>query len=102
MIPEPTRNAIRGQPRVEIGWQFARNVWGQGLAPEGARAWLDHGFATLDLPEIVAFTFRDNLPSQRVMQKLGMRTRPEDDFLHPKAPPGHPLAAARALSDQQS
>ena len=26
-----------------------------------------------------------------VMQKLGMRTSPEDNFIHPKSPPGHPL-----------
>jgi RimJ/RimL family protein N-acetyltransferase len=91
VIPELTRDAIPGRPRVEIGWQFARQVWGQGLAPEGARACLDYGFATLGLPEIVAFTFRDNLPSQRVMQKLGMTRDPADDFLHPGLAEDHPL-----------
>lgn len=90
-VPDETRAVLNGNPSVEIGWQFDRSVWGQGLAPEGARAWLDYGFAALDLPEIVAFTFRDNLPSQRVMAKIGMSHNPADDFEHPRLEPGHKL-----------
>ena len=40
---------------------------------------------------MVAWTAVSNLPSQRVMQKIGMTHHPEDDFLHPKIPDGHPL-----------
>lgn len=90
-IPDETRAAIRGQPEVEIGWQFDRAFWGQGLAPEGARVWLDYGFQTLGLPEIVAFTYAGNLPSQRVMAKIGMTRDPAADFEHPKLAPGHRL-----------
>ena len=90
-IPDETRAAIRGQPAVEIGWQFDKAFWGQGLAPEGARAWLNYGFSTLELPEIVAFTFAGNLPSQRVMAKIGMVRDADADFEHPRLAPGHPL-----------
>jgi RimJ/RimL family protein N-acetyltransferase len=90
-ISDETRAAIRGQPAVEIGWQFDKALWGQGLAPEAARAWLDYGFATLNLPEIVAFTFAGNQPSQRVMQKIGMVRDANADFEHPRLAPGHPL-----------
>ncbi len=90
-IPDETSAAIRGAPAVEIGWQFDKAFWGQGLAPEGARAWLDYGFATLNLPEIVAFTFAGNLPSQRVMAKLGMLRDADADFEHPRLAPRHPL-----------
>ena len=90
-IPDETRAVIRGQPAVEIGWQFDKAFWGQGLAPEGARAWLDYGFEALGLPEIVAFTYEDNLPSQRVMTKIGMTRDLDSDFQHPKLAPGHPL-----------
>jgi RimJ/RimL family protein N-acetyltransferase len=92
-IPDETRAAIRGQPAVEIGWQFDKAFWGQGLAPEGAKAWLDYGFAELKLPEIVAFTFTGNVPSQRVMAKIGMVRDTEADFEHPRLSPGHPLRA---------
>jgi len=90
-IPDETRAAIRGEPAVEIGWQLDKAFWGRGFAPEGARAWLDYGFATLRLPEIVAFTFAGNLPSQRVMEKIGMGRDAAADFEHPRLAPGHPL-----------
>ena len=88
----PVGMPLRGNPPVEIGWLLGKEYWGQGYAPEAAQAWLDHAFNSLNLPEVVAWTTVTNLPSQRVMQKLGMSTSPEDNFIHPKAPPGHPLA----------
>jgi RimJ/RimL family protein N-acetyltransferase len=91
LIPDDTRATIPGHPSVEIGWQLDKSVWGKGLAPEGAAAWLRYGFETLGLNEIVAFTAAINLPSQRVMQKLGMTYDAVDDFDHPRLAPGHPL-----------
>ena len=91
VIPDDTRAAMRGNPRVEIGWQLDKAVWGQGLASEGALAWLDYARNTLDLDEVVAFTAAVNLPSQRVMEKIGMRRDPADDFEHPRVMLGSPL-----------
>ena len=85
------RNAIPGQPPVEIGWQFDKAYWGQGLAPEGARAVLDHAWQVIGLDEVVAITYRGNLPSQRVMEKIGMTRDPDGDFEHPNVPVGHLL-----------
>ena len=76
-------------PCVEIGWRLARPWWGQGLATEGARAVLAHGFESLELPEIVSFTVPGNVRSRRVMEKLGMRY--SGDFEHPRIERGHPL-----------
>jgi RimJ/RimL family protein N-acetyltransferase len=76
---------------VEIGWRFAPAVWGQGLATEAARAVAQVAFSDLKLPELVSFTSEANLRSRRVMEKLGMTHRPEDDFYHPGIPEGHPL-----------
>ncbi len=90
VVPEKTRAAIPSHPRVEIGWVLAPRFWGQGLAPEGARAWLDYAWS-IGLDEIVAFTAKKNLPSQRVMQKIGMQREPSDDYEHPAIPPGHAL-----------
>jgi RimJ/RimL family protein N-acetyltransferase len=89
-IPEATRGAIPGHPEVEIGWVLAQRFWGQGLAPEGARAWLDHAWS-IGLPEVVAFTAAINEPSQRVMEKIGMARDPDGDFLHPRIGEGHTL-----------
>ena len=60
-------------PYTEIGWRLLPEFWGRGLAPEGARAWLDYAFSILELPEVVAQTAVQNQPSQRVMEKIGMQ-----------------------------
>jgi RimJ/RimL family protein N-acetyltransferase len=78
-------------PCVEVGWRLARNAWGNGYASEAARAWLRFGFETLGLEEIVSFTARQNRPSRRVMERIGMTHDPKDDFDHPMLPTGHAL-----------
>lgn len=78
-------------PCVEVGWRLATPYWGRGYATEAARAALAFGFGSLRLQEIVSMTAVVNLRSRRVMEKLGMRRDPADDFLHPKLAPGHPL-----------
>ena len=78
-------------PCVEIGWRLAAAHWGQGLATEGARAAAHYAFATLKIPELVAFTVPGNLRSRRVMEKLGMSHNPRHDFDHPHLPEGHSL-----------
>jgi RimJ/RimL family protein N-acetyltransferase len=39
----------------------------------------------------VALTVPGNTSSARVMEKLGMATRPDDDFDHPRVAGGRPL-----------
>jgi RimJ/RimL family protein N-acetyltransferase len=78
-------------PCVEIGWRLAREHWGHGYATEAASAALAFGFGARALEEIVAFTVPANIPSRRVMGRLGMRRLPSDDFEHPAIPDGHPL-----------
>lgn len=64
----------------EIGWRLARAAWGFGYATEAAQAALAHFFALRPDPEVVAFTAADNLRSQAVMGRLGMRRAPDRDF----------------------
>ena len=84
-------------PATEIGWRFARHTWGNGYATEAARAVLTFAFDALELPEVVSFTTVDNLPSRRVMERIGMTRDPADDFDHPEARRRQPAAAARAV-----
>jgi RimJ/RimL family protein N-acetyltransferase len=78
-------------PAVEIGWRLAKEAWGNGYATEAARATLAHGFGPAGLTEIVSFTTTTNLPSQRVMQRIGMVHDEPGDFDHVRLPDGHPL-----------
>jgi RimJ/RimL family protein N-acetyltransferase len=79
-------------PSVEVGWRLARAHWGVGYASEAARAAIADGFERLKLDEIVSFTVLANRRSWMVMERIGMRRSPEDDFDHPRLPAGHPLA----------
>jgi RimJ/RimL family protein N-acetyltransferase len=78
-------------PCVEIGWRLAAPHWGHGYATEGARAVSAFGFERLLLEEIVSFTVPANVRSRHVMERVGMRHNPADDFDHPSLPEGHPL-----------
>lgn len=78
-------------PAVEIGWRLAKEHWGLGYASEAAWTVMGCGFEHLELEQIVSFTALSNLPSQKVMQAIGMRTDSVDDFDHPNLPEGHPL-----------
>lgn len=78
-------------PCAEISWRLAAAHWGRGYATEAARLALAYGFDTLGLADIVSFTTRENRRSRVVMERLGMRHDPADDFEHPSLPPGHPL-----------
>ena len=88
---ENIRAAIPGHPEVEIGWQIGQQFWGQGYAPEGALAMLRFAFGTARLDEVVAITYEGNLPSRRVMEKIGMVHDPDGSFEHPDVPVGHKL-----------
>ena len=78
-------------PCIEIGWRLARAHWRKGYATEAARAVLDLAFNQHQLSALVSFTATLNVPSQRVMERIGMRHDADDDFDHPGLPPGHRL-----------
>jgi RimJ/RimL family protein N-acetyltransferase len=76
---------------VEIGWRIRSEHWGNGYAPEAARACLRSGFDELGFDEVISFTAAGNTRSRRVMEKLGLRRDPDADFDHPGVPDGSPL-----------
>lgn len=60
---------------VEIAYSLAKPYWGQGLAPEGARATLRYGFETLGMEQIIGLAVPENTASLRVMIKVGMTSQ---------------------------
>lgn len=70
----------------EIGWRLREDAWGQGYAREAATATLDHGFAVIGAPRIVALTVAGNTASWGLMKRLGMTRRSTLDYDDPRHP----------------
>jgi RimJ/RimL family protein N-acetyltransferase len=58
---------------AEIGWILHRNYWRQGFGTEIANRLLKFGFAELGLHRLTAHCDAENLGSQRLMDRIGMR-----------------------------
>jgi len=83
---EPVTFEANFTPATEIGWRLARRAWGQGLASEAAHAIVTWAFRDLPLSELVAIAVSTNHRSRAVMERLGMRHDPREDFEHPLMP----------------
>lgn len=79
---------------VEVGWRLVRDAWGQGYATEAATAAVGLAFGPLAMDELVSITTPDNLRSQAVMRRLGMRRAPVLDFEREQLATGDPLRPA--------
>ena len=71
----------------EVGWLVRQDRWRMGYAEEAMRAVLDWAFGRVGAPFVVALTSQANVPSWKLMQKLGMQRRPDLDFSDPAYPP---------------
>src|SRR5262245_58564468 len=58
---------------IEIGWSIERSRWGQGLATEAASEVLALGTRIFDSRQLIAKCHADNVASERVMQRIGLR-----------------------------
>ena len=85
------QQGLPDDPALEVGWRFASAFWHRGYATEAARAALQVGLAVS--PVVISVTAELNVPSWRVMERLGL-VRGED-FDHPRVPVGHPLVRHR-------
>lgn len=68
---------IDGQQEVEVAYAIARGYWGQGLGSEAARAILQYGFEELNLSRLICLIDEENIASQKVAEKIGMRFEKE-------------------------
>ena len=58
---------------VEVGYLLSRQFWGRGYATEGAKASIQFGFESFNFGEIIGLTHPENIASQNVLKKCGMR-----------------------------
>ncbi|MEW1843036.1 GNAT family N-acetyltransferase [Nonomuraea angiospora] len=73
-ILEPPERIDQGpvEGQAELGYRLLRRYWRQGLAGEGARELIRHGFEDLRLLRIFAETMAVNTASRATMTALGM------------------------------
>lgn len=58
---------------ADLGYVLARAKWGQGIVTEACERLLEVAFGWFGLHRVWASTDADNLASQRVLEKLGLR-----------------------------
>ena len=58
---------------IDLGFRFAQQYWGKGLATEAASAWIRAAFDELNLKRLGAFVHPENVASIRVLEKVGFR-----------------------------
>jgi RimJ/RimL family protein N-acetyltransferase len=56
----------------EVGWLYARHVWGQGYATEGAIAAIRFLIEDMKRPEVISIAHVENVASHQVMKKAGL------------------------------
>ena len=66
---------------TEAGWTLRKDAWGHGYATEAARASIEWGFASFDVPYITAMIEPPNTRSLAVAARLGMSRLREDVLL---------------------
>ncbi|WP_316831127.1 GNAT family protein [Pedobacter aquatilis] len=62
---------------AEMGYWISESLWGKGIIPLAVKEMLNYGFETFDLERIFARTSHVNLPSQRVLKKVGFTLEAE-------------------------
>ena len=62
-----------GWPGLEVGWLLGRPAWGHGYATEAGRAAVEFAWSELGAEQVISLIAPDNVASQRVAERLGMR-----------------------------
>ena len=86
---------------VQVGWSLRPDYWGKGYASEAGEAALVLAFERLGLPRVYAQTSERNVPSWRVMERLGMKRRADLDYDDADYPPEDNPTMVYSLSREQ-
>lgn len=73
-------NVLEEAPETEVLYLLDRPYWGRGLATEAARRAVLCGFHDVGLTRIVGLTKPENIMSQRVLEKAGLRYERDATF----------------------
>ena len=76
-------NHVQGETLIQVGYRLFEADWGRGYATEMSLALLRYGFVDLGLDTITANAHLDNVGSQQVLLKSGLRRQANRAFSHP-------------------
>jgi RimJ/RimL family protein N-acetyltransferase len=68
-----TMQEIEDKKLPELGFHIKKEYNNHGYATEAAKACIDFAFKELNIKTLYSYTTTDNLPSQKVAQKIGMK-----------------------------
>lgn len=57
----------------DYGYRLNDNYWGKGYATEATKLWLDYGLNQMNIDKIHAYTHGENIASNVVLKKTGMK-----------------------------
>ena len=73
-----------GENEAEIGYWLGEDFWGKGYMTEAALQIIHYAFEELSLTQLWAGIYKENIASQRVIEKCGFRYHHTlEDFLFP-------------------
>jgi RimJ/RimL family protein N-acetyltransferase len=64
---------VGGRNRLEVGYVFRKDQWGNGYATEAARACMEYAFQAEGSQEVIALVRPENTASAHVAERLGMK-----------------------------
>jgi len=64
---------IDGKLEIEIAYLLNKSFWHQGLATEAANGIMKYAFEKLNLSRLICLIEPDNIPSQKVAERIGMK-----------------------------
>ena len=66
------RQEVAGREHIEIAYHVRRDLWGNGYAPEAARACMEYAFQRLGAERVISMIRPGNRNSVRVAEKNGL------------------------------
>lgn len=64
----------------DVGYRFIRSAWGKGYASEAAKVSVDYAFQHFDIDTLYGMADLENLASNKVLKKSGLRQTAIFDF----------------------
>ena len=84
MLLQGKSNLPISESEAEIGYWLGEDFWGKGYVTEATLRVLQYAFEELNLTQLWAGAYEENIASQRVLEKCGFRYHHTlEDFLFP-------------------